>query len=945
MTGTEQRLRPAGLAEVAELAGGATVVVATYKRVDRLAACLDGLRSQSRPADEVLVVVHSSDGPSAELVEHRSRTWPELRCLRADRSGTVFAYSCALAAAHGTIVAYVDDDAVPRVDWLERIVTTFESDERIAAVGGRDLVYENGRVAYEPGSCGARLSGPLVGRLRWFGRILGNHHIGVGTARDVDVIKGANMSFRRSAVAAIGFDERLRGRGAQIHSELSICLPLRRRGLRVVYDPRIEVQHFPAPRLYGDQRDALDGDAVFAWAHNESLQMLDHFGATRRLVFSVWALAVGSSEAPGFAVLGRDLTERRPGAWMRFAAAQRGRAAAWRTLRTPRYPAAGEQLPKLLHRPEHGLRRRHIFGALGLRPAIAQHTDAEAALLQRYAHDAEVVVELGVAEGGSAAALRGAMSPTGRLYLVDPYEPGRLGISLARIVARRTLRRVRRGRVSWLRLRSDEAAEGWIESISFLMIDADHSYERAASDWRNWAPFVKPGGHVALHDSVAFPGGWADEARSGPVRLLQEIRQGDPGWTLVDQADSLSVLRRSDVAGFFDRDRQRRLQILRVADVSPRATAGMSGYMLSSGTELERLGHQVSYWFDDRLAPGLHSPGLRRLLVPWVIVAGVIAEVRRGMHYDVVEIHEPLAGPYGLAARLLRRWLPACAVLSHGLNDRYWRAEREHLRAYGRRPPLKSRVLVPLTLLSQANLGLRTAEAILVVSSVDREFLIREKGVPAERVSPAFGGTSDGLFDLQRTASETVRLLFLGSWIERKGTIELIAAWRRLAAERTNVSLTIAGAGDGERVSAELAGLPRVEVIAALERQALPDLLARHDVFVLPSWFEGMPLAMLEAAAAGLPCVVCALCGNLDVFRAADPRQDGAILIAPNDADALYRALLELVDSGKLRAELGSRARERARLFTWAANAQQTVAAYSAATQRWSSIGSPDGHR
>jgi glycosyltransferase involved in cell wall biosynthesis len=254
-------------------------------------------------------------------------------------------------------------------------------------------------------------------------------------------------------------------------------------------------------------------------------------------------------------------------------------------------------------------------------------------------------------------------------------------------------------------------------------------------------------------------------------------------------------------------------------------------------------------------------------------------------------------------------------------------------------------VFVPLTLLSQASLGLHTAEAVLVTSSTDRDYLIREKRVPAERVSCAFGGASADLFDVSRTIGDGVRLLFLGSWLERKGTLELAAAWRRLASERANVSLTIVGAGDLDRARVELADLPRVELIAAVERNALADLLANHDVFVLPSWFEGMPLAMLEAAAAGLACVVCALCGNLDVFRPDDPNRDGAILIPPSDADALHRALLEVVDRSELRVELGVRARERARLFTWAANAEQTVAAYSAATQRRTSTGSPDGHR
>jgi predicted O-methyltransferase YrrM len=159
----------------------------------------------------------------------------------------------------------------------------------------------------------------------------------------------------------------------------------------------------------------------------------------------------------------------------------------------------------------------------------------------RYAEAAKAVVELGVAEGGSAAELRSVMAYDGRLYLVDPYEPGRLGLSMARIVARRTVRRVQRGEVSWLRARSDEAASGWKDALDFLFIDADHSYDRVERDWRLWTPHVKAGGHVALHDSVVFAGGWTSE-ESGPVRLLAEITAGEPLWELREQADSMSVL-------------------------------------------------------------------------------------------------------------------------------------------------------------------------------------------------------------------------------------------------------------------------------------------------------------------------------------------------------------------------------------------------------------------
>ena len=910
-----------------------SVVIATYRRPDRLAECLQALRSQRRPPDEVVVVIHAGDEPTVRAVSPLANAWPQLRIVRVERRGSVAAYNSGLTTARGSIVAYVDDDAVPAPDWLQRIVETFSRDPRIAAVGGRDIIVSDGQVEGIDRRLRSPHRKPPVGRIQWFGRMIANHHLGEGPPRDVDVLKGVNMSFRRAAVAGHGFDERLRGDGAQVHSELSICLPLRRRGFRIVYDPSIVVEHHPAPRPRGDHR-APTRQSVLDAAHNEALQVLDYLGPARRTMYGIWGLAIGTSAAPGVAVLIRDLIAGRRTAWSLFRAAQRGRAAAWQTHGTPRQEEGGhDPLPRLLHRPELGWRRRRVFGALGLRPAVAEHSQAEAQLLMRYAAGARTVVELGVSEGGSAAELRSVMSPAGRLYLVDPYKRGRLGVAMARIVARRLVKAIHRARVTWLRRCSDEAARGWRRPIDFLFIDADHSYERAASDWRTWAPFVRPGGHVALHDSVVFAGGWTDE-RSGPVRLLEEIRRSNAGWTLVDQVDSLSVLRRDGSLPEGDAKPQSRLHILRVADVENIATAGMSGYMLSSGSEIEHRGNRVTYWFRDQLAPARESPGFRRLVVPWLIVGKVVRALLRGEHFDVVEIHEPLSAPYAVLARMLGPRLPASAVLSHGLTERYWAAEIAHLRVYARRPPIRSRVLVPLTLLSQARLGLCLADAVLVLSAADRDYLMRRVRVPAERVTCVNSGVASALLDVQRVPSSDVRVLFLGSWIERKGTAELVAAWRRLAADRAGVRLTLAGLGDATRARVDVRGIPRVELLPAVEREELPGVLAAHDVFVLDSWFEGMPLSMLEAAAAGLACVVSSVCGNLDVFRPDDPARDGAILIPPSDASALYRALITLMDDSQLRADLGARARERARRFTWARTADRSLDAFTDALHR-----------
>jgi predicted O-methyltransferase YrrM len=201
---------------------------------------------------------------------------------------------------------------------------------------------------------------------------------------------------------------------------------------------------------------------------------------------------------------------------------------------------------QIWYRPggEKGWRRRHIFGATRLRPPVAQHSEAEGGLLRRYAENARCVVEIGVAEGGSAWELRQVIEPSGTLYLVDPYPPGALfGLNMARLVAERLVGNINRGNLVWIRQRSDEAARAWSRSIDFLFIDGDHAYEAVLKDWQTWSRHIRVGGVVAFHD--ALPSDETGVSRDdGPVRVVQAIRGESPEWEFVEGVDTTAILRR-----------------------------------------------------------------------------------------------------------------------------------------------------------------------------------------------------------------------------------------------------------------------------------------------------------------------------------------------------------------------------------------------------------------
>jgi predicted O-methyltransferase YrrM len=197
--------------------------------------------------------------------------------------------------------------------------------------------------------------------------------------------------------------------------------------------------------------------------------------------------------------------------------------------------------PPLLHRADVGWRSSTIAGVLGLRPALAQHSAAEGAAIERWAADAHSIVEIGVAEGGSAWHARRVMDPDGTLTLIDTY-PRRFGVNLSSIIARRLVGRERRGTVVWRHERSDEAVKTWSGAIDFLFIDGDHAYEACRRDFEDWSPHVVPDGVLAFHDALLGPP-WMDES-FGSARFVRELAErGD--WTMVDGVDSLAVFKRA----------------------------------------------------------------------------------------------------------------------------------------------------------------------------------------------------------------------------------------------------------------------------------------------------------------------------------------------------------------------------------------------------------------
>ncbi len=305
------------------------VLICSYKRPESLLSCLAALADQRRRPDDVIVVARESDPATLAALRTRAADGLPLRVVVVTVPGKICALNAGLDACRTDILTIADDDTVARPDWLERVSDHFAADPTLGGLGGRDRCHD--------GEGFDDRQRTVVGRLQWFGRTIGNHHLGYGGPREVHFLKGANMSYRAEAFATLRFDLRLRGQGAQPSEDLAFSLAVRRAGWRLVYDPAVLIDHYAAPR--NEPRHYVVGSPLMAdpagyfdIAYNNVIALWDALPPARRAVYAAWALLVGTRVLPGLVQAVRTTPGQGRMAWRRFLLCQQAHLAAYALL-------------------------------------------------------------------------------------------------------------------------------------------------------------------------------------------------------------------------------------------------------------------------------------------------------------------------------------------------------------------------------------------------------------------------------------------------------------------------------------------------------------------------------------------------------------------------------------------------------------------------------------
>jgi colanic acid/amylovoran biosynthesis glycosyltransferase len=153
------------------------------------------------------------------------------------------------------------------------------------------------------------------------------------------------------------------------------------------------------------------------------------------------------------------------------------------------------------------------------------------------------------------------------------------------------------------------------------------------------------------------------------------------------------------------------------------------------------------------------------------------------------------------------------------------------------------------------------------------------------------------------------RLLYTGRLSAAKGVPILFQALQQIVSHHPNLVLTLVGDGVDrvalETLAADLKLTPYLKFVGYQSQDAVCQYLLNSDIFVLPSFSEGLPVALMEALAAGVPVITTAIAGIGELV------EDGVngYLIPPGAVEPLVQRLKQLLDDADLRQRMGKAGR------------------------------------
>ena len=331
---------------------------------------------------------------------------------------------------------------------------------------------------------------------------------------------------------------------------------------------------------------------------------------------------------------------------------------------------------------------------------------------------------------------------------------------------------------------------------------------------------------------------------------------------------------------------------------------GAEIFLIQSAVELRTRGYRVlpvlperkSGWLGEQFRSRGFEPATFHIrgALDWECLQDLVVTLDRE-RVDAVHSHEFAMAVFGTAAsRILR--IPH--VITLHANQEMTRAARDRV---------------------ALRWAIRNSDATVAVSDDFRAHLLNTLRIAPDSVQTILNGIPDpageaaGPIQEFSLKPEEVVLLAAGNLSERKGHIVLLEALDRVHRQGCQIPWRLIIAGDGLQRPRLEAFLEESGIEARVHlpghRADVADLQAAADILVMPSLWEGLPLAILEGMYSGNAVIGSGISGIPEAVR------DGVdgLLTPPGDVQALAGALRELLEDAELRRRMGRAASERAR--------------------------------
>jgi len=328
---------------------------------------------------------------------------------------------------------------------------------------------------------------------------------------------------------------------------------------------------------------------------------------------------------------------------------------------------------------------------------------------------------------------------------------------------------------------------------------------------------------------------------------------------------------------------------------------GASVHLMDLASGVRRSGHEITVLVGGK---GMLLDKLREKGLPYVSVDNLVREIDpyhdllcffelkkkiRALNPDLIHLHSSKAGIIG---RLVGRSLGVpCIFTAHG-----W--------SFTDGVPNNRRLFYKFIEASVASI----TNAIITVSDYDRSIALKNGVGDPDKIKSIHNGMPDlSIEECRGKSTSYVRLIMVARFDEPKNQSLLIESLSLLK----NLPWELELVGDGPKIKnvkneAKALGISD-RVIFSGACDDVPDRLARADIFLLVSNWEGFPLTILEAMRAGIPVIASDVGG---VREAVENKKNG-YLIKDNDVKPLSIAISSLVESSDLRRDMGREGRKR----------------------------------